>query len=296
MGKPPWLKIEIRTDDKFLKVKSAVKELKLNTVCEEARCPNMFECWSGGTATFMLMGDVCTRGCRFCHIKSGKPLPLDKEEPRKLAEALKRLNLDYIVLTSVDRDDLPDGGADHIAESIKRIKKEIPSLLVEVLIPDFRGDINSIKKVANAGPDVIAHNIETVKSLQRTARDVRASYGQSLFVLDFVKKFSEKIHTKSSLMLGLGETEKEVIQTMQDLREARVEILTLGQYLRPSMWHLEVKEYVTPETFEKYNKIAEGMGFLYVASGPLVRSSYRAGELFLKNILIKDQYNDGNHA
>ncbi|HLD33295.1 MAG TPA: lipoyl synthase [Candidatus Nanoarchaeia archaeon] len=283
--KPPWLKIRPPTE-KFADVKSTLKKLNLVTVCEEAHCPNISECWSGGTATFMVLGDTCTRGCRFCNIKSARiGRPIDKDEPKKLAQAIAEWKLDYVVITSVDRDDLPDQGAGHFAECIREIKKQLPTVIVEVLIPDFRGNVDCLKTIIDAQPDVIAHNLETVKSMQRRVRDVRANYEQSLFVLKAVKDLSPKTYTKSSLMLGLGESEKELVQAFADLRTIGVSVLTLGQYLRPSDWHLAVVEYVTPERFDHFKGIAEQMGFLYCAAGPFVRSSYKAGELFLKNVI-----------
>jgi len=283
--KPPWLKIRPPTE-KFADVKSTLKKLNLVTVCEEAHCPNMSECWSGGTATFMVLGDTCTRGCRFCNIKSARiGRSIDKDEPRKLAQAIAEWKLDYVVITSVDRDDLPDQGAGHFAECIREIKKQLPTVIVEVLIPDFRGNVECLKTIIDAKPDVIAHNLETVKSMQRKVRDIRATYDQSLFVLKTVKDISPKIYTKSSLMLGLGEPEEELVQAFADLRAIDVSVVTLGQYLRPSDWHLSVVEYVTPERFDYFKGIADNMGFLYCAAGPFVRSSYKAGELFLKNVI-----------
>lgn len=232
----------------------------------------------------MLMGDICTRGCRFCNVNHGKPSPLDPLEPQRVADAVAKLKLDYVVLTSVDRDDLPDFGASHLAEAIITIKKKYPEVIVEALIPDFQGKIELLSKVVSASPEVIGHNIETVERLTPKVRDVRAGYRQSLEVLRNVKILDHKIYTKSSIMLGLGETEEEVITTMYDLKKARVDILTLGQYLQPSPKHLEVVEYIHPDKFSYYKKLGEEMGFLYVASGPLVRSSYKAGELFDKSL------------
>ena len=289
--KPPWLKIRPPTE-KFAEVKDTLKKLNLVTVCEEAHCPNISECWSGGTATFMVLGDTCTRGCRFCNIKSAKlGRPIDKDEPKKLAQAIAEWKLDYVVITSVDRDDLPDQGASHFAECIREIKKQLPSVIVEVLIPDFRGNIECLKTIIAAQPEVIAHNLETVKSLQRKVRDIRANYEQSLFVLKTIKELSPKTYTKSSLMLGLGESEAELVQAFKDLRAIDVSVLTLGQYLRPSDWHIAVNEYIPPEKFKHYQKIAEDLGFLYCAAGPFVRSSYKAGEFFMKNV-IRSSKND----
>ena len=249
----------------------------------------MAECWSGGTATFMIMGDTCTRACKFCAVKTGYPaMPLDENEPGKLANLVKEWKLDYIVITSVDRDDLKDQGAGHFAKCITEIKKVNKDIIIEVLIPDFRGNADLIKTIISARPDVIAHNIETIERLQRKVRDPRANYRQSLSVLNYVKGMNEKIFTKSSIILGLGEQEEEVVQTIKDLRQINVDILTLGQYLRPSSWHLNVEEYVHPDTFDKLKKKAEELGFLYCAAGPFVRSSYKAGEFFVKSMLRKN--------
>lgn len=280
--KPGWLRVGVPGGERYQKVKDTLRGLTLHTVCQEARCPNVAECWGGGTATVMLMGDVCTRGCRFCHVKtSAAPPPLDAEEPRHLAEAIAELGLDYIVVTSVDRDDLPDGGAAHFAEAIRRLKA-IPGLLVEVLTPDFRGDAEAVRTVGRAAPDVFANNIETVRRLTPVVRDAKAGYDQTLAVLARMKAEFPRVVTKSSIMVGLGEAEAEVVLTMEDLRAAGVEILTLGQYLRPSAWHLPVVEFVQPERFAAYRAAGLALGFRYVASGPLVRSSYRAAELFLR--------------
>ena len=285
LGKPAWLKIAPPTTESFSGIKQIISEKKLHTVCQEAHCPNMSECWSGGTATFMVMGDTCTRGCRFCAVKTAaKGQPLDPNEPRNLAKAVGEMGLDYVVITSVDRDELPDQGAGHFAKCIEELHKQAPDVLVEVLIPDFRGDANLIKTIIDAKPTVIAHNIETVKRLQRTVRDGRANYEQSLKVLRTVKEMNPRIYTKSSIIVGFGEKSEEIIETMKDLRQNKVDIVTLGQYLRPSDWHVQVSEYVTPETFKFYEQKGEEIGFMYVASGPFVRSSYKAGELFVKGV------------
>ena len=281
--KPQWLKIKLSRNDNFDSIDNTLKKYNLHTVCQEAHCPNISECWNGGTATFMIMGDICTRGCRFCAVKTGRPLMLDKDESQKLAQAVKEWGLDYIVITSVDRDDLTDQGANHFAACIVEVRKENPNTLIEVLVPDFRGDEELIKIIIETKPDVFAHNIETVKRLQNV-RDIRANYGQSLFVLKLAKQLGIKF-TKSSLMLGLGETEQEVIEAMQDLRSIGADIITFGQYLRPSNKHIQITEYVHPDKFEYYKKLAEDMGFLYCASGPFVRGSYRAGEFFLKGLM-----------
>ncbi len=284
--KPSWLKIRPPVGKEYTQLKLLMRELKLSTVCEEAHCPNMGECWGKGTATIMLMGDTCTRGCHFCNVKTGNPKGwLDLEEPQKVAGAIAKLGLTYVVLTSVDRDDLPDGGADHFARTIEELRVRCPETFVEVLIPDFKGDLNSLTRLVAAQPDVIAHNMETVERLTRRVRDGRATYAQSLFVLEKAKEMDPSRYTKSSLMLGLGETENEIIVTLEDLRKVGVDVVTFGQYLQPSTRHLPVEEFVKPEIFLQYKSIAETMGFLYVASGPLVRSSYKAGEMFMEGYL-----------
>ena len=286
--KPDWLRIRPKFTSEFKQVKQTIKDLGLHTVCEEAHCPNLNECWSGGTATLMVMGDVCTRGCRFCNVKTGfRGSPLDADEPRKVGEAIKGWGLDYVVITSVDRDDLPDQGAGHFAECIRQVKLQSPNTIVEVLIPDFRGNADCIRTIVDAHPDVIDHNIETVRELQKKVRDPRANYDQSLGVLKKVKEMDSSIYTKSSVMLGLGETSAQLVQAMDDLRAIDVDVLTMGQYLQPSKYHLKVDGYVPPEEFERYKKIAEDKGFLYVASGPFVRSSYKAAELFVRGLVKK---------
>jgi lipoic acid synthetase len=284
--KPSWLKIRPPGGENYTRLKEMMRRLKLNTVCEEAACPNVSECWGGGTATVMLMGDTCTRGCKFCHVKTGNPKGvIDPHEPVNVATAVAEMGLTYLVLTSVDRDDLPDGGADHFGRTVEEIKKRDPKILVEVLIPDFRGDLKAVDRIVESGADVIAHNIETVERLQKKVRDGRCGYAQSLSVLKHVKVQSSKTYTKSSVMVGLGETKEEVYQSMDDLRSINVDIVTFGQYLRPSNWHLPVEEYVSPEVFKEYEKVGLEKGFLTVPSGPLVRSSYRAGEKFLEGLL-----------
>ena len=286
LQKPDWIKVNFVQGDNYKKVKEASKTLNLNTVCQEANCPNIYECWDGGTATFMLLGDICTRGCRFCHVKSGNPKGIvDIFEPENTADAVKELGLDYVVLTSVDRDDLNDGGATHFAETVNQIYKKNKNTLIEVLIPDFSGSEKNLSIVTDAKPTVIAHNIETTRSLTSKIRDGRASYERSLQVLKNVKKLDSGIYTKSSIMLGFGEKYSEVIQTMRDLRGVEVDILTIGQYLQPSDFHISIKEFVHPDEFIKLKDVAEDMGFKYVASGPLVRSSYKAGEYFVKNLV-----------
>ena len=290
--KPEWLKVKAPGGENYTFIKQKLREKNLYTVCEEASCPNIGECWGGGTATFMLMGDTCTRGCRFCHVTSGKPKPLDPHEPQKVAGVVASLNLTYIVLTSVDRDDLPDGGASHFAKTVQEIKRLNSSIIVESLIPDFKEDPNSIHVMAECGGEVIDHNVETVERLTPVVRDPRCSYKQSLSVLKKLKEFNPRLYTKSSLMVGVGEKEDEVFKTMNDLRAVSVDILTIGQYLRPSHKNLVVNEYVPPEKFNMYKEMGESLGFLYVASGPLVRSSYRAGEFFLESIIHKSRRND----
>ena len=289
LEKPKWLKIKISTNDNFSNIKSTLRSHNLHTVCEEAHCPNISECWNTGTATFMLMGDTCTRGCKFCAVKTGNPMKeLDINEPKKLARALAEIRLfDYVVLTSVNRDDLKDGGSSHFAECINEIKKAYPEIIIEVLIPDFKGDEAALKKIVDAKPQVIAHNIETVERLQKNVRDIRANYAQSLLVLENAKRMNPKVYTKSSIMLGLGETDEEVIKSMKDLREVNVDILTLGQYLRPTDWHIPISSFVAPSKFDYFRQKALELGFLFCAAGPFVRSSYKAGELFVRNVINK---------
>ncbi|KAG2465357.1 LIAS protein, partial [Polypterus senegalus] len=290
---PPWLKTEIPIGKNYNKLKNTLRNLNLHTVCEEARCPNIGECWGGGeyataTATIMLMGDTCTRGCRFCSVKTSRqPPPLDPDEPLNTAKAIAEWGLDYVVLTSVDRDDIADGGAEHIAKTVSYLKERNSKILVECLTPDFRGDKTSVEKVALSGLDVYAHNVETVRELQRQVRDPRANFDQSLSVLKHAKKVNPALLSKTSIMLGLGETDKQVYSALTELREAGVDCLTLGQYMQPTKRHLKVEEYITPEKFQYWEKIGTKLGFLYTASGPLVRSSYKAGEFFLKNLIDK---------
>ncbi len=284
--KPAWLKIRPPGGENFVHIKDVLRQRTLHTVCEEARCPNLSECWSGGTATFMLLGDVCTRACRFCAVMSGNPKGrLDADEPRKVAEAVAEMKLRYVVLTSVNRDDLEDQGAPHFAETVRRIHEADPSILVEVLIPDFRGDERAIDHLIAARPEVIAHNVETVRRLTPKVRDYRANFDQSLAVLEHVKRANAGLFTKTSIMLGLGETHEELVAAMEELRAHDVDILTLGQYLQPTWQHLPVERFVPPEEFEELREQGESRGFRFVASGPLVRSSYRAGELFVENLI-----------
>lgn len=285
--KPVWLRARPPAGENYTKVKQSLRLLNLHTVCEEARCPNISECWGTGTATIMIMGDICSRGCRFCAVNSGKPFLLDAGEPERVAKAINEWGLKYVVITSVCRDDLEDGGAEHFAKTIKAIKLLSPTTIVESLIPDFRGNESSIKEIVKSEPEVLSHNIETVSRLTPKVRDARASYEQSLLVLKKIKDINSLIYTKSSIMLGLGESEEEVIQTIKSLRSVGVSILTIGQYLQPTPKHLPVIEFISPEKFNWFREIAEQMGFVYVASGPLVRSSYRAGEFFLEKICNK---------
>lgn len=284
--KPEWIRVRLPSGDRYSVLKRLVKDHSLNTVCEEARCPNIEECWNGGTATLMLMGDTCTRGCRFCSVKSGKPNGLlDLEEPQKVADTVMRLSLNYVVLTSVDRDDLPDGGATHFASTVRAIKAKNPDVVVETLIPDFNADPNSLNTMIESGAEVIAQNQETVKRLTREVRDPRSGYEKTLWVLEYLKKSKPSLFTKSSLMLGLGERDEEICEAMDDLLSVGVDILTLGQYLQPTKKHLNVMEYVHPTKFNQWAQVGREKGFKFVAAGPLVRSSYRAGELFVTNIL-----------
>lgn len=288
LRKPPWLKVKAPGGENYGRLKEQLRGLELHTVCEEAQCPNMGECWAGGTATVMILGELCTRGCKFCAVKAGKPNgSVDAGEPLKVATAIASWGLKYVVITSVDRDDLTDQGSQHFAETISRLRALAPELYIEVLTPDFRGDHDCIKTVLDASPHVFAHNVETAERLQSSVRDARCGYQQSLGVLRAAKEIRPSIYTKSSVMLGLGEADGEVGQTLIDLRAAGVDFITLGQYLRPSPWHLEVKEYVTPEKFEHWRTRGAELGFLVTSSGPLVRSSYRAGEYQIEAILQK---------
>ena len=278
--KPDWLRLNHSFTPKFKEVKSIVKENHLNTVCEEAMCPNINECWSHGTATFMLLGDVCTRACKFCAVDTGNPRGrLDKKEPYKVAQSIKKMSLKYAVLTSVNRDDLADGGAKHYSNTIEAIKDARPKVMVEALTPDFEGKNKSISILLSSSLDVFAQNVETVERLTVRVRDPRAGYQQTLNVLEKAKKLSPEVLTKTSLMLGLGETTKEIQSTMVDAYSVGVEILTLGQYLRPTLNHLPVERYIPPEEFLHYKNMAKEIGFKEVASGPMVRSSYRADKV-----------------
>jgi len=287
--KPSWLRMTLKVSPAYAYVKDVVKKHRLSTVCEEARCPNINECWSHGTATIMLLGSVCTRACKFCAVDTGNPRGLvDQNEPQNAARSVKLMNLNYVVLTSVDRDDLPDLGAGHYARTIHLIKEQNPGIRVEALVPDFQGKNDLVQLILDTGLDVFSQNVETVRRLTHPVRDVRASYEQTLNVLAYSKKAAPHILTKTSLMLGLGERKEEVIETMEDLRAINCDIVTFGQYLQPTKNHLPVINFVTPPQFLEYREIGLKMGFLEVVSGPLVRSSYRADKVFeLNNVGLK---------
>jgi len=284
MPKPKWLRVKVQGGPVYENVKNIVAEHKLATVCEEAKCPNMGECWSAGTATIMLMGDVCTRACRFCSVNTGNPQGwLDLDEPEHTARSVELMGLKYIVLTSVNRDDLEDGGAGHYAACVRRVKELNPETAVEALTPDFEGVLSDVEAVVDSGIEVFAQNVETVKRLTHPVRDSRASYEQTLEVLAHAKAYRPDVLTKTSVMLGLGETDEEIQEVMDDLRAAGVDILTFGQYLQPTVNHLPIERYVTPEEFERYRQQGLEKGFLEVVSGVLVRSSYRAEQVLQKN-------------
>ena len=278
--KPKWLRIKSQNSSKFRELKEIVSHKKLHTVCEEAMCPNIQECWSHGTATFMLLGSVCTRACKFCAVDTGNPKgQIDGKEPEKVANSIAQMNLKYAVLTSVNRDDLEDGGAMHFAQTVVSIKKEAPGVIIEALVPDFLGKRESIETLLDSNVEVFAQNLETVKRLTHQVRDHRAGYEQTLEVLAYAKKYSPKTISKTSLMLGLGESEDELLESFNDIRSAGVDVLTLGQYMRPTINHLPVERWYSPEEFLYMKKLALDIGFKEVASGPLVRSSYRADKI-----------------
>jgi lipoic acid synthetase len=284
-GKPEWLRAGLPTGPTYRRLKSTLERVRLHTVCKEAKCPNTAECWGHGTMTIMILGGICTRACRFCSVDTGNPRGwIDRDEPAHVAEAIRELGIRYAVLTSVDRDDLPDGGAGHFAAVVRAVKDGTPELKVETLTPDFAGQRSAVETVVESGPDVFAHNVETVRDLTGRVRDSRAGYRQSLDVLAHARSLIDDhrpgVLTKSSLMLGLGETDAQVLETMRDLRSVGVDVLTLGQYLRPTRHHLPVERYVTPQEFAGYRDMALGEGFREVFSGPLVRSSYRAEKVF----------------
>lgn len=286
--KPPWLSVRLPAGETYQFLKGTLGQMNLHTVCEEAHCPNIGECWGSGTATFMVMGDLCTRHCGFCAVKTSRyGSPLDPEEPAKIARAVAAMRLDYVVITSVDRDDLPDQGAGHFAQVVTAVK-ELAGIGVEVLIPDFRGRLEHLRILVGAKPNCIAHNLETVRRLSPLVRDRRAGYDQSLSVLNAVKEMDPDMRTKSSLMLGLGETREEILEAFHDLRANHVDFLTLGQYLKPSPKHCDVKRYVPPEEFEELAALAKNRGFASVASGPLVRSSYHAGKVYREGVSQRD--------
>ena len=271
--KPSWLKVKLPTGESYKKVRNMVSEHKLHTICESGNCPNMGECWGAGTATFMILGNVCTRSCDFCAVSTGKPEEVDVFEPARVAKSVKLMNVKHAVITSVDRDDLQDGGADMWVKTVSAIRRKSPETTLETLIPDFAGKWENLQKIIEVAPEIVSHNIETVRRLTKKIR-IQAKYNRSLELLLRLKKGGMK--TKSGLMLGLGETEEEVFETMQDLRSVEVDILTLGQYLQPTPKHADVKDFITPEKFDEYQKIGIEMGFRFVESGPLVRSSYHA--------------------
>ena len=284
--KPPWLKVRAPGGETYGRLKDTFRALDLHTVCEEARCPNVGECWTEGTATVMLLGDVCTRGCRFCAVTTGDPRgAVDVREPEHVARAIAQLGLQYVVLTMVDRDDLLDGGASHVARTVTRLRELRPDILIETLLGDFGGHLDYVDTTVDARPDVWAHNIEVVKRLQRKIRDVRCSYERSLAVLERAKERDPARITKSSVMVGIGESDDEVEETLADLRAAGVDLVTIGQYLRPSPKHAPVERYVEPAIFERWAERAREMGFAFAASAPLVRSSYKAAEVFVRSVL-----------
>ncbi len=285
-AKPPWLRVKVPSGEGVSRLRRLLREADLYTVCEESHCPNMAECWTHGTATIMLLGGVCTRACRFCAVDTGNPNGwIDTNEPDNAARTVSLMNLKYVVLTSVDRDDLPDGGAAHYAACVRRIIERCPGVNVEALTPDFSGDLEAVRTVVESGLQVFAQNLETVRRLTHVVRDPRAGYEQTLKVLEAAKRMRPQVLTKSSLMLGLGETRDEILNSMEDLRAHQVDILTLGQYLQPTRFHLPVERWVTPEEFSEYREMGLGFGFREVASGPLVRSSYRADRVFEGNNL-----------
>ena len=278
---PEWLRLKLPRNSAFTQTRGLIEELGLNTVCESAKCPNHWECWSKGTATFMIAGDRCTRACGFCAVNTSKPLPLENDEPNRVAEAVFRMKLKHVVITAVARDDLQDGGANHFRETIDAVRFRNPEIIIEVLVPDFLDKDDSLDMVLNARPEIFNHNLETIRRLTPKVRS-RANYDRSLSVLKKVKERGEgTIYTKSGIMLGLGETESELFESLSDLRSANCDMLTLGQYLQPSLCHLPVVNYVTPSKFEEYGAKARDMGFMHVASGPMVRSSYHADEFRL---------------
>ena len=284
IAKPAWLKTPIPTGETYFNIKRDLRERKLYTVCEEAKCPNIGQCWNTNTATFMVLGEVCTRGCRFCNVKTGNPNGwLDLDEPRQVAESAALMKLKYVVITMVDRDDLPDGGAEHVATVVRKVRELNPGIIIELLAGDFRGSDDALKTILAERPEVYAHNIETVERLSPRVRDARANYRQSVRALQRVRELAHyRVFTKSAVMLGLGEDEDEVKQSLRDLREAGVEFVTLGQYMRPTNKHLSIKRFAHPDEFNRLGEYAESIGYLSVASAPLVRSSFKAHEFYAK--------------
>jgi len=277
---PDWLKVKIGSGEKYVNMKKMLRDAKLHTICEEAKCPNIAECFSSGTAVFLILGDICTRNCRYCNVKHGKPIGINESEPSDVADSVKKLNLKYVVVTSVTRDDLDDGGAAIFSKTINEIKKKSPSCKIEVLIPDFKGDIKSLRKIITAKPDVINHNIEVVKELFPSIRP-DGDYNTSLELLSYIKKIDNSIKTKSGFMIGLGEKRDQIISTLKDLVKVDVDFITIGQYLQPSISHAEIVKYYTPEEFEDLKKIGYELGFSHIESGPLVRSSYHAADALI---------------
>ena len=283
---PTWMRAKLPGGERYAEIKRNLRERGLFTVCEEAQCPNIGECWNEGTATLMLMGETCTRTCRFCAVKHERTPPaLDPDEPRKAAEQVALMGLDYVVMTSVNRDDLADGGAAHLRACIEHVRARNPKTLVEVLLPDFEGRAADVETVIAGQPHVFAHNVETVERLTPMVRDRRASFAQSLATLAAAKRASSNVVTKSSIMVGIGETDAEICETLAALRSVDCDAVTLGQYLRPSAWHQEVARFATPDEFVRWEQVAKELGFRYVASGPMVRSSYRAGEFYLRALV-----------
>jgi lipoic acid synthetase len=276
---PDWLKVKIGSGEEYIKMKSLLRKAKLHTICEEAKCPNIAECFSSGTAVFLILGDTCTRNCQYCNVKHGIPGNINDNEPKEIAESVKKLGLSYVVITSVTRDDLEDGGAYLFSKTVEEIRKIKSKCKIEVLIPDFKGDINSLKKIVNSKPDVIDHNIEVVEELFPIIRP-EGDYNISLKLLENIKKIDENLKTKSGFMIGIGENRKQIRKTMEDLRKKNVDFLTIGQYLQPSNNHVKVNRYYSPKEFDEFKKIAYRKGFIHVESGPLVRSSYHAEKVF----------------
>ena len=272
--KPKWLRVKLPTGENYKQVRGLVDKYKLHTICESGHCPNMGECWGAGTATFMILGNICTRSCGFCNVATGRPLNVDWEEPEKVARSVKLIKIKHAVLTSVDRDDLADGGSIIWAETVRAIRRISPETTMETLIPDFKGELHNVDRIIEANPEIVSHNMETVRRLTRKVR-IQAQFDRSLMVLKYLKEQGIR-RTKSGIMLGLGETKEEVIEAMRELREADVDIITLGQYLQPTKRHLPVVEFITPEVFKELEEIGLEMGFKFVESGPLVRSSYHA--------------------